>query len=680
MTIRITGMNSGLDTESIITELVSAQSAKKNSLVKAQTKLSWKMDAWKTLNSKIYSFYTGTVSDLRFSTAYAKKKTTVSNSSVAAVLTSVIADANATDGVQTLKVNKLAKSGYLTGAELKKSNGSLASYTSSTKLKDIEGMQLGGDGKISLTLKTGGKSTDISLSGDATIAELTKQLKNAGVNASFDETYQRFFISSTTTGKDADFSLTANDQNGFNALSALGINVLDTATKSEYTRFANMSDADKAAYIDAQVQAKTESANAAITAAEKTITDNQKLFDEFFEKNTDPELVKDDLQTSEQIKTYKEKLTAYRDGLKDAPEGETEEAKAEREEKLKAAEATLKSVDTLAGYVSKIESAQQTKADNEVLVANNSASIRNEVTQDLEKRITMAKTALTSSAYSGQATRIEGQDAEIELNNATFTSAANNFTINGMTITALTESSDTITLTTANDYDGIYDTIKKFIKGYNELINEMDKLYNADSSKGYEPLTSDEKKEMSDSEIEDWEKKIKDSLLRRDSTLSDVSSAMEEVMGAGYTIGGKTYYLSSFGINTLGYFTAADNEKHAYHIDGDKDDSSTAGNTDILKTMITNEPKTVIDFFQQLNNSLYTKLTEKMGANSMRSIYKAYNDKQMKQEYDDYTSDIAEQEEKLTALQDKWYRKFSAMETALAKLSSKTSAIAGLLG
>lgn len=676
MTIRITGMNSGLDTESIITELVSAQSAKKNSLVKAQTKLSWKMDAWKTLNSKIYSFYTGTVSDLRFSTAYAKKKTTVSNSSVA----SVIADANATDGVQTLKVNKLAKSGYLTGAELKKSNGSLASYTSSTKLKDIEGMQLGGDGKISLTLKTGGKSTDISLSGDATIAELTKQLKNAGVNASFDETYQRFFISSTTTGKDADFSLTANDQNGFNALSALGINVLDTATKNEYTRFANMSDADKAAYIDAQVQAKTESANAAITAAEKTITDNQKLFDEFFEKNTDPELVKDDLQTSEQIKTYKEKLTAYRDGLKDAPEGETEEAKAEREEKLKAAEATLKSVDTLAGYVSKIESAQQTKADNEVLVANNSASIRNEVTQDLEKRITMAKTALTSSAYSGQATRIEGQDAEIELNNATFTSAANNFTINGMTITALTESSDTITLTTANDYDGIYDTIKKFIKGYNELINEMDKLYNADSSKGYEPLTSDEKKEMSDSEIEDWEKKIKDSLLRRDSTLSDVSSVMEEVMGAGHTIGGKTYYLSSFGINTLGYFTAADNEKHAYHIDGDKDDSSTAGNTDILKTMITNEPKTVIDFFQQLNNSLYTKLTEKMGANSMRSIYKAYNDKQMKQEYDDYTSDIAEQEEKLTALQDKWYRKFSAMETALAKLSSKTSAIAGLLG
>lgn len=676
MTIRITGLNSGLDTETIITELVSAQSAKKNSLVKAQTKLSWKMDAWKTLNSKIYSFYTGTVSDLRFSSAYAKKKTTVSNSSIA----SVIADANATDGVQTLKVNKLAKAGYLTGAELKKANGSLASYTSSTKLKDIEGMQLDDEGKISLSLMTGGKTTDISLSGDSTIADLTKQLKNAGVNASFDETYQRFFISSTTTGKDADFSLTANNQNGFNALTAMGINVLDDVTKSEYTRFANMSDADKAAYIDAQVQAKTEKANAAITAAEKTIADNQKLFDEFFEKSEDPDFVKSELQTSEQIAQFKEALTAHRDSLKEAPEGETEEEKTAREAKLKEAEAKLKSVDKLAGYVSKMESAQQTKADNEALVADDSAAIRNDVTQDLEQRITMAQAALNSSDYSAKATRIQGQDAEIELNNATFTSAANNFTINGMTITALAESSETVTLTTSNDYDGIYDTIKKFIKGYNELINEMDKLYNADSSKGYEPLTSDEKNEMSDSEIEEWEKKIKDSLLRRDSTLSDVSSAMEEVMGSGFEIGGKTYYLSSFGINTLGYFTSADNEKHAYHIDGDKDDSNTSGNTDILKTMITNEPKTVIDFFQKLNNTLYSKLTEKMSANSMRSIYKAYNDKQMKQEYDAYTSDIAAQEEKLTALQDKWYQKFSAMETALAKLSSKTSAIAGLLG
>ena len=54
---------------------------------------------------------------------------------------------------------------------------------------------------------------------------------------------------------------------------------------------------------------------------------------------------------------------------------------------------------------------------------------------------------------------------------------------------------------------------------YNKLIKSMDEAYNADSSKGYEPLTDDEKDAMSDTEVEKWETKIKDSLLRKDSTI-----------------------------------------------------------------------------------------------------------------------------------------------------------------
>ena len=78
MAIRITGMYSGLDTESIINELASAQSMKKTKLVKAQTKLSWKQDAWKALNTKIYSFYQK-LDDMRLQGSYRKKKTTVSD-------------------------------------------------------------------------------------------------------------------------------------------------------------------------------------------------------------------------------------------------------------------------------------------------------------------------------------------------------------------------------------------------------------------------------------------------------------------------------------------------------------------------------------------------------------------------------------------------------------------------
>ena len=80
----------------------------------------------------------------------------------------------------------------------------------------------------------------------------------------------------------------------------------------------------------------------------------------------------------------------------------------------------------------------------------------------------------------------------------------------------------------------------------------MDEAYNADSSKGYEPLTDDEKSAMTDDEVEKWETKIKDSLLRKDDTLSSIINTMKNDMASSFTINGKSYALSSFGIATQG--------------------------------------------------------------------------------------------------------------------------------
>lgn len=97
-----------------------------------------------------------------------------------------------------------------------------------------------------------------------------------------------------------------------------------------------------------------------------------------------------------------------------------------------------------------------------------------------------------------------------------YTGASNSFNINGLNITALSKTSgnDEISITTATDTQGIYDKIKDFLTEYNNVINEMTKLYNAASAGSYEPLTDDEKEKMSDKEIEKWEQKIKDSLLK----------------------------------------------------------------------------------------------------------------------------------------------------------------------
>ena len=119
-------------------------------------------------------------------------------------------------------------------------------------------------------------------------------------------------------------------------------------------------------------------------------------------------------------------------------------------------------------------------------------------------------------------------------------------------------------------------------------------------------------------------------------------------------------YLSSFGINTLGYFNAEENERHAYHIDGDADDSNTSGKTDVLKSMIASDPTTVKNFFEKLANNLYSSMTTSMKrVEGYKSMYKVYNDKQMDKELTDYTTKIQDAEEKLNDYEDSWYSKFS---------------------
>lgn len=678
MTMRITGMNSGLDTESIITELLKAKSTKKDTLTKAQKKLEYKQEAWNTLNSKIYALYSKTINDLSYTSTYKKQTTKVSNSSAASVITGK----DASNGVQELKISSLAKSGYLTGAQLSE-NGK---YTASTKLSDIEGSGIGAADEVALAITTGGKTTDIKLRGTSTISDVVTQLKNAGVNANFDEKNQRLFISSKTTGEDADFALTASTENGFKALSALGINVMDTQTKAQYEMYAGLNETENAdakqKIIDDEVAKQAKNLKTQIETYDKAIETHQKNMDNFLTakgyKNEDGTV------NTEKLEQDYADLKAKKEQLSTPVDGEDEEQRQAREAELRTVEADILAIESYKTEEANMKLVEGDKAAAEAKLANNNAALITSVTADLETKIAYANQVVSSGfdGVSKGATRVEGKDAEITLNDAVFTSSSNTFEINGLTITALNETKEdeVVTLTTADDYEAIYDTIKNFITEYNTLINEMDKLYNAESSKGYEPLTDEEKSELSESEVEKWETKIKDSILRRDSTLNEITSIFKTTMMKGFEVNGKTMYLSSFGINTLGYFNAAANERGAYHIDGDPDDASTKGNSDVLKSMIANDPETVISFFTQLSKELYSELGEKMKSSDYSSFNKVYNDKQMKDEYDDYKEKIARQEEIITAAEDKYYKQFSAMETALAKLQSKENAIAGLLG
>ena len=768
MPIRLSGMQSGLDTEALVSALVMGYRTKKEDYEKAQTKLSWKQDKWKSINTKITNFYSGTLASNKLSSAYNLKKATINNSSYA----TVSASTSAVSGTQSLKVTKLASTGYLTGGKI--SGSGSTKLTGSSKLSEVDGMGSVADG-ASISVTADGKTSTIDLSSDMTISQFVVKLKNAGLTASFDENNQRFFISSKSSGADNDFSMTAANSNGKSALEALKLQATtaDTVAKdiAKYQTIVGQDDyVSKTA--ENNYKAAIDEYNKAISSLKDTNTklDYEKSYLNTFinsltyeEKTAEDSTVTSE-PTSDSLKTARETLSSKAEELTEKlKDGSLDDStKAATQLELDAVNAVIKTVSTdsalsraqkmsddgttsfdsstadttltgfdttitenenkIEGYYTKagiskgsdgkydasqvsdttglilesytyekavadgnsLATGYQTAAQEQYDYAQKMVAAYNKLqdgtaTSDDKKLLGLSDSTTTDST---SAVRIAGSNAQIELNGAVFENTTNNFSINGLTIqaTALT-GNEAVTITTDTDVDGIYDTIKDMLSEYNELIKTLDTAYNAESAKGYEPLTDDEKESMSDDEVEKWETKIKDSLLRRDGTLDSVISSMKNTMLAGITIDGKSYNLSTFGISTGSYFSSGTNEKGVYHIDGDEDDSTSKGNEDKLKAAIANDSDTVIKFFSQLANNLYSTLNKKLGtSNSMSSYMSIYNDKEMATQYSEYKTKISDQETKISTWEDYYYKKFSRMESALASLNSQASSISGLFG
>lgn len=516
MAVRMSGLVSNLDTESIIKDLMSAQSMKKKKLENKITKLEWKQEKWKEMNTKIYSFYSDALSKFRLQSSFGTKKVASSDENKV----SVTAANSAPEGTHTLKVNQLASSQFVTGAQLSTDINSKA-ISATTKLTDL-GMTAGSGNVISVTAGTTTKNLEIS--DTTTVADFTQMLKDAGLNASYDTTQKRFFISSRDSGYKNAFSISTT---GSVDMTKLGLSTI-TATKN---------------------------------------------------------------------------------------------------------------------------------VDNSVSVSGGS-----------------------------NITLVAPSDAEFVYNGATLTSSTNNVTVNGLTFTLKnttddrgTETQDddeVLSITVSNDTQAVYDNIKSFVKSYNELLKEMNELFYADSAAGYEPLSDDDKEAMSDDEIEKWEDKIKDSLLRRDDNLSSLMDTFRTSLSGSIEVNNKSYSLASFGIATSSDYS----EKGILHIDGNKDDSTTSAKDDKLMAALTSDPDAVTQVITSLATSFYNKMTKSMSSSTLRSALTVYNDKEMKSTITDYKGDLDDMEDRLKEIEDRYYKQFSAMETALSKLNSQSSSLSSMLG
>lgn len=716
MAIRMAGMVSGLDTDALVKELVSAYNKKTESYEKKKTKLEWKQEAWKELNTKIYDLYSKTLSSLRFSSAYNKRATTVSDETKA----SVTASSSAAKGTQTLEVHKMAASGYLTGSKII----GMGDVTSDTALRE-----LGIVDETTITLQVGdGETKDIKMSGDTTIGDVIKQFKEAGVDANFDEQNGRIFLMSKGTGRDLDFKLEGDTV----ALHHLGLLTDSVGEKVQSTNNSKVTTATKLSDLGIDVTKKFKINSSWTMSLQKRVYDDEnhnsfhwesitvgdllyslKLdggVDAYFDEKNQKFVIrsgKDRVLDEEFFRTNEDVMshlgivpagygTKFASGKTPVEGKDTLSELGVTETSLKIGDSTItlsanKTVDKLISELKDAGVTVELKKDRFVVTGGMYKLSNVQDTTSINALKQLGLSNVKSGMTSGEGVKINGSDAEIKLNGATFTSTSNNFNINGLSInvkettqTGVDEKGEPkygeVKLVTDTDVDSIYKTIKNFITEYNAVISEMDGLYNADSAKDYEPLTDEEKEALSEKEVEKWEEKIKKSLLRRDNTLNSVASMMKTAMIKSFDVNGVKMSLSTFGIKTGNYFTSKDNEKNIFHIDGDPEDSTVSAEDDELKKAIAADPDGVADFFAQLTDNLYDELYEKMRGTTLSSAFTVYNDKQLNTEMDQYNKQISRWEDYVSQQEEFWYSKFTAMEKALSQLQSSSSALSGLLG
>ncbi len=277
-----------------------------------------------------------------------------------------------------------------------------------------------------------------------------------------------------------------------------------------------------------------------------------------------------------------------------------------------------------------------------------------------------------------------GQNAKFRLNGQDIERASNTFTIEGLTYTlynttfkegSTTEHQAPTSVNVSRDTDKIVKGFEEFLKLYNETMDFLYGLMRADPTyKDYPPLTEKQKSEMSDREIEIWEERSKEGLLRSDSYVEKAISTMRSIMyskpdGSGiaiYDLGITTSYTTSSGnLNPK----SMDNLRAAIEADPEGVRNLFAGEGGLM---------------EQLNNAINAAtsnsygspgyLTQVAGANALDTSSTIYKE-------------LKEMDEQLLSLEDRYWREydrhwkqFNAMEQMIQQMNTQSSWLSQQLG
>ncbi len=249
--------------------------------------------------------------------------------------------------------------------------------------------------------------------------------------------------------------------------------------------------------------------------------------------------------------------------------------------------------------------------------------------------------------------------------------AGNQFTLNGVAYTLHNTSASAVTVTVQRDTDALFEQVTGFVEQYNSIVDTITDLLYEKKYADYPPLTNEQREQLSEEQIKKWEDKARSGILRNDTFLSSLASRLRQAM-SGVVPGLDSAYnaLADIGIATTADYMSAKLEV----------------NETKLREALQKNPEAVMDLFTKSSDNysekgiaqrLYDDITN--GMNRIIDQAGSYNEYALVdnsligKRLSDIDNRIDNWENRLLQIENRYWRQFTAMEQAIQRLNTQSA-------
>jgi flagellar hook-associated protein 2 len=273
----------------------------------------------------------------------------------------------------------------------------------------------------------------------------------------------------------------------------------------------------------------------------------------------------------------------------------------------------------------------------------------------------------------------EGQNAKFTINGIDTERSSNTFEFSGVTFTLkqtfnedpATATAPSVSINVNNDSSKVFDNIVQFVAKYNDLIAQIQKKTGEERYKSYTPLTDEQREQLSDKQQESWEEKAKSGLIRRDPIFTGALSEMrvnfyQPVLND--EVSSIYNQLAQIGIKTTSnYMEGGKLEIDEAALKKAIDEDPKSVEALFIGEGTTTEQKGIIHRLYDTVNNTIDKVRKKAGAS-----YNANTQFSIGLQINDFNSRITSFEDRLQMIEDRYWRQFTAMEKAIQTANSQS--------